>query len=336
MGKGLVALVAAALVAGACGNGGGDQSRTGPGDGPIRFGIWGDTPYTGREVQATLPLIEQMNDSDLDVSIFVGDLFGSVCEDGLYATSVERFNSFQAPLVYVPGDNEWTDCNETAGTKKDPIERLAYIRQTMLQADVSFGARTIGLERQKPAYPENSRWWMGKVLFVALNVPGSNNNHEADPDREGIDERGRGPVERRAAESEYRARDDADKTWLRDSFQAAARDGAPAVVVAMHADPGFEVPPPERVERHVDGFDNFLAALVAEAKAFSKPVLIVHGDSHRYVHDQPLIDPATGRPVPNVTRVETFGSPDVGWVQITLDPADPATPKVEPRLVRPR
>jgi hypothetical protein len=328
--------VAAAVMAGACGGGGGDQNGTRRAEGPIRFGIWGDTPYTGREVQATLPLIEQMNDSDLDLSIFVGDLFGSVCEDGLYATSVDRFNSFEAPLVYVPGDNEWTDCNETAGTKKDPIERLAYIRRTMLQADTSFGARTIEMERQKPTYPENSRWRMGKVLFVAVNVPGSNNNHVADPDAEEIDERGRGPVERRAAEAEYRARDEADKAWLHESFQVAVRDAAPAVVVAMHADPGFEVPAAERAERGVDGFDSFLAALIAESKGFGRPVLVVHGDSHRYVHDQPLIDPATGRPLPNVTRVETFGSPDVGWVQITLDPANPATPKVEPRLVRPR
>jgi hypothetical protein len=330
-----LAVAAAAWVAGACGGDGGGSGSASAG-GPVRFGIWGDTPYSGRELQATIPLIEQMNDSDLDLTIFVGDLFGSVCEDDLYASSVERFNSLNAPAVYVPGDNEWTDCNETAGTKKDPLERLAFIRRTMLQGTTSFGRKTISLERQRQDYPENSRWRMGQVLFVTLNVPGSNNNHVADPDVEEIDERGRGPAERRAAEAEYRARDEVNRAWLHDSFQAAVRDGVLAVVVAIHADPGFGVAAAERAERHVDGFDPFLAALVAEAKAYARPVLVVHGDSHEFVHDQPLIDPATAQPVPNVTRVETFGSPDVGWVQITIDPASPATPKVEPRLVRPR
>ena len=283
-----------------------------------------------------MPLIEQMNDSELDLSIFVGDLFGSVCEDDLYATAMERFNSFNFPAVYVPGDNEWTDCNETAGTKKDPLERLAFIRRTMLQGNRSFGSTTIALDRQRQDYPENSRWWMGRVLFVALNVPGSNNNHVADPDVEGIDERGRGPAERRAAEAEYRARDEVNRSWLHDSFQVAVREGALAVVLAIHADPGFGVPATQRAESQVDGFDPFLAALVAEAKAYARPILVVHGDSHRFVHDKPLIDPATSQPVPNVTRVETFGSPDVGWVEITIDPASPATPTVEPRLITPR
>jgi hypothetical protein len=101
----------------------------------------------------------------------------------------------------------------------------------------------------------------------------------------------------------------------------------------MQADPGFEVAPDQRAARHVDGFSHFLAALADEAKAYGKPVVLIHGDSHRFVHDQPLVDSA-GQKVPNVTRAETFGSPDVGWVEVTLDPKDPAAVRVEPRLVQ--
>ncbi len=82
----------------------------------------------------------------------------------------------------------------------------------------------------------------------------------------------------------------------------------------------------------MDGFDRFLAALAEEAKAYARPVVLIHGDSHRFVHDQPLVDQA-GQKVANVTRVETFGSPDVGWVEVTIDPKDPAQLRVEPRLV---
>lgn len=55
--------------------------------------------------------------------------------------------------------------------------------------------------------------------------------------------------------------------------------------------------------------------------------VLIHGGSHRFVHDTPMPD------VPNVTRVETFGSPDVGWVEVVLDPANPGALRVEPHLV---
>ncbi len=82
----------------------------------MRFGIWGDTPYTDRELQAQAPLIEQLNDDDLDLAIFVGDIFGSFCEDSRYADAMRRFNTVDAPLVLQP----------------------------------------IQVERQRPEYPENS------------------------------------------------------------------------------------------------------------------------------------------------------------------------------------
>ena len=56
-------------------------------------------------------------------------------------------------------------------TKNDPIERLPVIRRTMLQTETSFGAST-----DRPDYPENSRWRMGRVLFVIVNVPGATTN----------------------------------------------------------------------------------------------------------------------------------------------------------------
>jgi hypothetical protein len=45
------------------------------------------------------------------------------------------------------------------------------------------------------------------------------------------------------------------------------------------------------------------------------------------------VDSATGQPLANVTRVETFGSPNVGWVRVTFDPAGPAFVNVEPHQV---
>jgi hypothetical protein len=52
-------------------------------------------------------------------------------------------------------------------------------------------------------------------------------------------------------------------------------------------------------------------------------VLLVHGDTHNYRVDTPFSD-ALGVPFTGLTRVETYGSPIIGWVKVTVDPAHAA------------
>jgi len=134
----------AALVATACGGGGGKSADTAR---AVRFGFWGDTPYSGDEARAVVDLVEQMNDANLDLALFVGDIFGGTCENTGYTAAADLFNSLRGPVVYLPGDNEWTDCHPT---RKDPLERLAHIRRTMFATDRSFGRKPITVE-QRPA-----------------------------------------------------------------------------------------------------------------------------------------------------------------------------------------
>ena len=62
--------------------------------------------------------------------------------------------------------------------------------------------------------------------------------------------------------------------------------------------------------------------------AFRRPVAYVHGDSHYFRIDKPLLD-AQGRRLENFTRVETFGDNqengdnDVHWVKVARRPAQP-------------
>jgi hypothetical protein len=312
---------------GGSGSKGGSTSSAQPG--AFSIAIWGDTPYGAAEAPAVPTLINQVNGSDVLYTVFVGDLQGSPrCDNAIFTDARDRFDSFSRPMVYVPGDNEWTDCHVGG---QDPIERLAHLRKVMFPSNQSFGKRTLTVQQQSQ-YPENSRWETKSVVFAGINVPGSNNNHIADVNAE---ETGtpRGPAERRAAEAEYQARDEANRVWLHETFAAATQSGAAAVVIAMQADPGWDVAPASRAASGVDGFDRLLAAFVAESKAFAKPVVIMHGDSHQYRFDHPLLDPATGQPVPNVTRVESFGSPNVGWVEVTFDPGTPAFVSVVPHPV---
>ena len=40
-----------------------------------------------------------------------------------------QFDRFADPLVYTPGDNEWTDCHRANNGSYNPLERLGKVRQ---------------------------------------------------------------------------------------------------------------------------------------------------------------------------------------------------------------
>src|SRR5439155_9518184 len=79
-----------------------------------------------------------------------------------------------------------------------------------------------------------------------------------------------------------------------------------------------------------NGFADFRNALRDLALKFGKPVLFVNGDTHLYKLDQPIADPATGRPLQNFTRVVVFGSPQTRWVRAGISPSSPQLFQVSP------
>jgi hypothetical protein len=141
-------------------------------------GLWGDVPYSAEQETRLAALTQHMNAAGLAFSVFDGDLKNgtSPCDDAGYTTAIARFNAFDAPVVYVPGDNEWTDCHRTSAGGYNNLERLAHLRAVMFGSPRSFGRRTLGYEEQSAAYPENIRWTRDGIVFVGINVPGTNNN----------------------------------------------------------------------------------------------------------------------------------------------------------------
>jgi hypothetical protein len=303
------------------------------------FGLWGDVPYIrSGDAPKMAALLQDLNRAPLAFSVFDGDIKdgSSLCTEDHYAGAIERFNTLAAPLVYVPGDNEWTDCHRTNNGGYNNLERLAYLRRTMFATPESFGQRRLPLEHQgQPGEPyvENTRWVYGGVVFVGLNVPGSNNNRVNTP-AECAQNSARTPADCDADNAEYAARDAADVEWLRQAFQVAGARRAPGVMVIMQADPGFDLPETADNEREapaVNGYTNLLGALVAETRAFAGEVVLVHGDTHFFKVDKPLIDQANL--VPNLTRVETFGSPNVHWVRVDVAPGSRTVFTFTPMLV---
>ena len=111
----------------------------------------------------------------LAFAVHVGDITSGTgpCGDEWMDARKKQFSRFTHPFVLLPGDNDWTDCHRTGF---DPLERLASWR-----ARFCFRLDRISLERQEGKYCENVRWIHDDVVFVGLNVTGSNNNLNRDP-----------------------------------------------------------------------------------------------------------------------------------------------------------
>jgi hypothetical protein len=307
------------------------------------FALWGDMPYSDADAASKVPaLIQDMNDQHLAFTVFDGDTKNgsSQCtDDVLGAQAKSRFNSVKAPTVYVLGDNEWTDCHRTNNGGYNNLERLDFLRANMFNVANSFGQSKMKLDHQGPlggAYSENTRWMYGNTVFVGLNVPGSNNNHIPDVTACDNDPKSNRDVAQcQADEAEYQARDAKNTQWIVDSFALAKQKNAAGIMFVIQADPGFDLPETESVnelgQAGYEGYTNFLNTLVAQTQAFDGEVVLVHGDTHFFKIDKPLINQANL--IDNFTRVETFGQVNVHWVKVSVDPNSRNVFTFEPMIV---
>lgn len=294
----------------------------------FEFGLVGDQQYNP-ESEAKFPrIMEQMNRSNLAFVVHVGDFKGEppACSDALFQQRKEEFNASKHPLIYTPGDNDWTDCHRSK-PPSDPLERLTKLREMFFEGNRSLGQRSLTLVRQgddpqHAKYRENARWTFGNVLFATIHLVGSNNNLGRTAE----------------ADAEFRERNDANLAWIRQAFDTAKREGNAAVVLFTQANPIFEDWLPKRrvgllrvapPSRKPSGFTDIVALLEREALAFKGPVVLMHGDTHYFRVDKPLFrtgeaGPANfGRQIENFTRVETFGMPEAHWVRVIVDLKDP-------------
>ncbi len=281
------------------------------------FALIGDLGYSARQEPLVQNVLDELNATpDLAFVIHDGDLWGGPCPDQRYAGRLAQFQASVHPLIFTPGDNDWTDCH---GSGYDPVDRLNLERRLFFSDGFSLGQQRLPLVRQSEdptyaIYRENARWSYGGVTFITVNVPGSRNNF--------------GRTEEMDAEAT--ARTAADLEWLRRGFEAAGRENSRAVMIVWQANPGFQLRPEQNAP-----FQPLLDALQDQAVAFEKPVVLVHGDSHYFRIDKPLpVGPALTRTaIANFTRVETFGQPNHHWLRVTVDPDDPSVFTFHQRIV---
>lgn len=290
--------------------------------GPVRFAVFGDAPYFPFESAMVTKLLAKLGEEPVEFVIHIGDIKASFepCSDELLRQRIAQIDASARPVVFTPGDNDWTDCHRDRAGRFDPLDRLQALRRFAYPAARSLGRTPIAVASQaddppNAEYVENRRWRAGGVLFTTIHVVGSNNNYA----RTG------------AADREHADRMQANLAWLDATRAEALQSDVRAVVLAFHADPLFGA---NEGRGGRDGYRTFRAALAEFARSVRKPILLAHGDSHAFRFDQPLADRG-GAPFPHVARLQTFGSPTVAAVVVTIDP-DAAEPiRVAPYRVTP-
>ena len=134
---------------------------------------------------------------------------------------------------------------------------------------------------------------------------GSNNNFES-----------RDPL----AVKEFFEREQANVSWIKDAFSVANSKNLKMLVFAFQADV-FESKSFYEDFPSSSGFKKTVGdILMPLAHEWGKPVLIIHGDSHRFKIDQPFS--LNKKPLNNVTRLIVPGADDVRAVKITLTEFD--------------
>ncbi|HWA64087.1 MAG TPA: hypothetical protein VG939_22150 [Caulobacteraceae bacterium] len=322
------------------------------------FVALGDTAYNEGDTPKYAALIEAINKAAPSFSIHVGDTWGAeVCSEADHRQVLATFQTYQQPVVYTPGDNEWTDCRKAPelaaykrfvkkeatpedmallahaqsfddmfqlGSYDDALASLATIRKVFFSRPESLGAHPMPVVRQADVSPdfkemvENARWEKDGVLFVTVSNPGSNSDFTI-------------LSEARAAEAARRTR--ANVAWIKDAFAEAKAKNAKAVVIAMQA-AMFDPPTPwtsrdfaMSIRGGSDGPYWWIARAIRDfGGPFGKPVLVINGDDHSFIVDKPWrISGGDSAPPKNdnITRLQVYGAPDLRAVRVSVDTETP-------------
>jgi hypothetical protein len=317
-------------------------------DDKLTIAVFGDWPYSQNLLDKAKLLTDSVNgDRDVSLVIHVGDIHsGSMpCTSAGILPPIPKsnpgwnqsvfyvFQQFKAPVVYTPGDNEWSDCHKTKQLSAgDPLKELASVRQLFF----SQPGKTLGVSEKTvysqaqyfdPAYPddaqfvENVMWSDKKVVFATFNMPGGSNNDQSP---------WTAPFSNPTAQTqEMSTRSAANIRWLQAAFQYADKINAKAVVIALQADMWDPAATIAAGGAGLDQYTPFVKQLATLSNLFFRPVLLLNGDTHLYQVDHPLANPTSSTglihntpPVKNLLRIVVQGStnPPAEWLRLTIDP----------------
>jgi hypothetical protein len=289
--------------------------------GALTVAVYGDAPYgttptDNAEFLATPAFIDSINaDRSINFVAHVGDIHSGkqFCTQAYDESIANLWQAYQKPLVYTPGDNEWSDCHkagEGGGTYDPTTGQIKFVKDPATGQPVDYAGgnpaanldlvrsiffpqpgRTLGtsmrvlsqaqlFDRAHPSdakFVENVMFDRAGTLFVTLNLPGGSNNDS--------DIWYGAPTMSDAQAQDVAERTGADLRWLDRAFSQAEFDHDRAVVVLEQADM-WDLD--GNTAAHLAAYDPFIDSLAQHTTAFGKPVLLMNGDSHVYRSDNPL------------------------------------------------
>ena len=254
--------------------------------------IFGDVPYGDNDGPRFDNMIRAINDSNLVFSAHLGDIGppeSATCTNAWVDRETARYDTLEQPMMYTPGDNEWTDCGSS-----QQQARLSYLRSRILRdtGTQSRGINSMALESQASrGYPENGRWSRGPVMFATLHIVGSRDNF--------------------GNQAEFAPRRQATLDWVAQTFDLARQQDKEGVVLLAQADPNLDQ---QASERGAAAYKSMFDAVTGQAGFFDGEVLFVHGDGHSFKDDKPI----GGRA--NLRRVQVEGDSKVSYVRVHVEP----------------
>lgn len=295
--------------------------------GDIPYGV---SPTDVSQFNAMPTFISLINqDKDISAILHAGDIHSGkqYCTEAYDRNISALFATYNKPLIYTPGDNEWTDCHKkkegggaynSTTTNIDyvldannnpidyasgnPVENLKLIRSlffakpgTTMGTAMSVHSQAVDYNKSYPAdadFAENVWWEKDGVLYVAVNIPGGSND-DTDPwyGAPSMDANQTTEVAQRSA---------ADLRWLDVAFARAKTAGDFAMVILTQADM-WDIDGATSGAAHLSNYKRYIDKIASGATSFGKPVLLVNGDSHVFRSDNPLqqnapcyIEPAPG------------------------------------------
>ena len=264
----------------------------------VSIAVYGDSPYgtsnsDTAQFNATPAFIQKINaDPDVSLVLHVGDIHSGkqLCSKAYDQSIFDMWKAFRFPVVYTPGDNEWTDCQKSGeiGGERDPLVNLGYVRDIFfanpghsIAVDKAVFSQKTNFDPNYPTdatYVENVMWEQSDVVFVTLNVPGGSNNDE--------DNWANYSNRTQPQTDEILQRTGADLRWLDQAFALAKDVKARAVVIELQADM-WDLD--GKAPSHIGAYRQFIDSIALHASAFGKPVLLLNGDSHNFRSDNPLV-----------------------------------------------
>ena len=246
----------------------------------------GDVPYGPAQVAAFAGWVDRINaQPGLDLAFHVGDIKNgsSLCTDEYNAMIHEQFDRFEMPMLYTPGDNEWTDCHRPAAGVYNPLERLDAVRAAFYETPgLTLGSRPMKVASQVDlGFPENQSLRARGVEMATVHVVGSNNGRAP---WAGLGYTSPTPAQLAEEADRMAAADD----LVEDTFAHARQTNARAVAIFQQADmfdPSYEP------TWDVSAFRPLVQTLIDEASGYDGEVYLFDGDSHVYNVDRPV---ATG------------------------------------------